>query len=166
MKRLALRAPLPLLLAVSLLTSCRQEAAVVSFEKLKTCPAEYDKKDVAVEAYLTLDSQGKLFCVGVCSVEVNSEPASGPRQVIAQVKVGKGPNQIEESPDFMHDQPGWQPDVVADEEHMRRFYESLRVRTDGGKIVRLKDKVRLTGSLEVWPTEGNCFLRVERIEQP
>lgn len=165
MKRVSLTV-LPLLLAVSLLTSCSRPAEVVTFDKLKTCPAEYDEKDVTVEAYLALDPAGKLYCLGECSMEVNSEPAAGQRHVIARVKLGKGPNQIEEAPEFMHDQAVPTRGPQPDEEHMRRFYESLRVLTDGGKVVRLRDRVKLTGKLDVSPNSGNCFLEVERIEQP
>ena len=166
MKRLSSIAPL-LLLAVALLTSCRREAEVVSFDKLKTCPAEYNKKDVAVEAYFTLNpATGILHCLGDCSIEVNSGSANGPRRVIALVKLGKGPNQIEESPEFMHSEAVAPRGPQPDEEHMRRFYESLRVRTDDGKVVRLKDKVKLAGKMDVWQNSDVCFLEVERIEQP
>lgn len=168
MKRLSPIASLPLMLAVSILTSCRKEAEVISLDKLKSCPAEYNGKDVAVEAYLTMPREGKMLCLLDCMMEVNSESATtlySNDGLLIRVKMGKGPNQIEEAPEFMHDQPVWRDDFVPDEEHTRRFYESLRVRTDDGKIVRLKDKVRLAGKLEAFK-EGGCAFRVGRIEQP
>jgi hypothetical protein len=157
-----------LLLAVSILTSCRKEAEVISLDKLKTCPAEYNGKDIAVEAYLTMPRGGKMLCLLDCLVELNSEPATVTdrhTKLIVWVRLGKGPNQIEEAPEFMQDQAIGPREFVPDEEHTRRFYENLRVRTDDGKIVRLKDKVRLAGNLEASP-QDDCYFRVGRIEQP
>jgi hypothetical protein len=165
MKRLAPTALL-LLLTLACLTSCGKEAEAVSIDKLKTCPAEFDKKDVTVEGYLAMDSEVReIYCLMRCSLEVNSEPASGPRKLVAQVEMGTGPNQIEEAREFMSDQSVASRGAKPDEEYIRRLYEGLRVHAADGKLVRLREKVKLTGKLEVFPREGNCFLKVERIEQ-
>lgn len=167
MKRVPAMASL-FLLTVAGLTSCGKEGEVVTVEKLKTCPAEYENRVVTVESYLSISRRrGRLFCMGGgCDLKLSSEPG-GESLLVAAVPFGSGPNQMEKlPPEFMFTEMMLVDNRPLDDGELGRFYDHLRVYDAGGKPVRPREKVRVTGKLEMTLRGELCTLHEGRIEQP
>lgn len=135
------------LLAILSLVGCKKDAVRVDISKL--CSPENEKKYVTTSGYL--DDKGSIFCSNIgggrmdCMLDVTAD-VGGAKVCGADTEEGSGENQIEKLP---------------------RGYkrEDIKIHDNGGNVIRLSDKVTLSGQMSVTPDGSVCFMEVDKIEK-
>jgi hypothetical protein len=138
----------------------------LSFDELKYCPREYEDKLVATEVYIGIDKdEGYIHCWDDgCHLSAGSKPDRGSR-LKAFIPFGHGPNKMDDLPqDFVIRGMQVSTNRPMNEDQLRRFHNSVRVRLNDSRPYRTEDKVRITGVLQV--SSASCRINVERIELP
>lgn len=116
-------------------------------EFANACNPDNEKKYVEVAGYL--DARTSVFCSNIgggpvtCGLDLKETP-EGSNAVRVDVEQGTSANTIEELP---------------------RGYkkEDIKIRDNGGDVINLADKVRVTGEMNVAPNV--CFMKVTKIER-
>jgi len=114
-----------------------------------SCKMENDGKYVAIVGYLKADTG--IFCSNIGSSTVNcgltlTETADGTKGLKADIEQGSGSNEIEKF-----------------EGSYKK--ENLKIRDNNGDMVKIGDKVKLTGKFSVTPDASLCFMHADRIEK-
>jgi len=138
----------------------------LSFDQLKYCPREYEDKLVTTELYMGIDrEEGYIHCWDDgCHLAAGPEPDRGSRLEVF-IRLGDGPNKMDPLPqDFVVEGMKVSTNRPMNEEQLRRFHDSLRVRLNDSRLYRIEDKVRVTGVLH--NSSYSCRINVERIEGP
>lgn len=130
------------LLAAGLI-ACGGPAAAVAYDQV--CDPANDHKSLSTEGYFAV--AGSVFCsnIGSSSVKCGLEfvkNAGDSDGFTADVIRGDGDNEVEEIPD----------DFTA---------ESITIHADDGSIVRVGDKVRISGEMLI--SENVCLMSVDYI---
>ena len=129
------------------LAGCKKEAVAIDASKI--CAAENEKKYVVTSGFL--DDRGSTFCSNIggarmdCSFDVVSS-AGAPRIFGADIEEGSGANQIEKLPSSYKK-------------------EDIKIHDNGGGLIKLSDKVTLTGQMSIAPDGSVCFMEVDKIEK-
>ena len=118
-------------------------------EFANACSIENEKKYIEVGGFL--DARGSVFCSNIgggrmeCGLDLKEAPA-GDKKLRVEIEQGSSANSIEELP---------------------RGYktEDIKIRDNGGNIINLADKVRLTGEMSIAPDGSVCFMKVTKIER-
>ena len=141
-----MRPALVLITGVFLAACAGKQAAQIAFPTV--CKAEEDHKYVAVTGYLTDD--GSVFCSNIgggrmeCSFSLN-EKADGGAKIGAEIAQGSGANSVEEFGSSYKK-------------------EDLKIHDNSGGLIKVGDKVKLTGDYNAVPDGSHCFLEVDKIE--
>jgi len=131
----------------SIFTGCSKTAVPVDISK--ACAVENDGKYFVTSGFL--DDKGSIFCSNIgggrldCSLDVIASPG-GTRVFGAEIEQGSGSSEIEEMPS------GYKK-------------EDIKIRDNSGNLIKLSDKVNLTGKLSVAPGGSVCFMEVDKIEK-
>lgn len=127
-------------------------STIVESDMLKACSPANDQKIVATSGYLDDKSAIGLRCTNpgtserpVCGYYLVAEPG-GETVFTAFVDQGIGKNQAE-APAAGYSK------------------EDLKIRDDKGSVIKLSDRVKLTGRIRVTPEERFCSMLVDRIER-
>ena len=114
-----------------------------------SCKIENDAKYVSITGYLKAD--GSMFCSNIgggpvtCGLTL-TETADGTKGLKADIDQGSGSNEIEKF-----------------EGSYKK--EGLKIRDDSGQMVKIGDKVKLTGKFSVTPDASLCFMHADKIEK-
>ena len=118
-------------------------------ELAKACSMDYDKKRVEVTGFL--DDKGGIFCSNIGGGDVKCgfkllEAPGAEKAMSADIVQGTWANNVEK---------------------MERGYkrEDIKIRDNGGNIINMADKVRLTGAMMNTPDKTVCLIKVEKIEK-
>lgn len=125
-------------------TACTKTAVPVDIAN--ACAADNEKKYLSVAGYL--DDRGSIFCSNIgggpvrCGLDVIAQ-AGGPKVFSADIEQGSGSSSIEK---------------------MESGYKKsdIKIRDAAGNIIKLTDKLRFTGEMNVAPNV--CYMKVDRIE--
>ena len=136
------------LLSFTFLAGCKaREAVQVDISKI--CAADNEKKYVTTSGYL--DDRGSVFCSNIgggrmdCGFDVIANPG-GTRVFGGDIEEGSGANKIEKL-----------------ESGYKR--EDIKIHDNNGNIIKLSDKVTLTGEMSIAPDGSVCFMEVDKIEK-
>ncbi len=130
-----------------LAAGCKKDAIAIDPSKL--CSVENEKKYVVTTGYL--DDRGSTFCSNIgggpvrCMLDVVGNP--GDKKIFAaDIVQGSGFSEIEELPSG---------------------YKStdIKVHDSNGSIIKLSDKISLTGEMSIAPDGSVCFMEVDKIEK-
>ena len=135
------------LIGIFLLACAGKPAEQIAFPT--TCNAGDDGKYVKITGYLNDD--GSVFCSNIgggrmdCSFSFN-EKADGGAKIGAEIEQSSGANEIEEFGSSYKK-------------------EDLKIHDNSGGMVKVGDKLNLTGKYEALPDGSHCFLEVDKIEK-
>jgi hypothetical protein len=138
---------LSILIPMLFLSGCKKEAIPV--EASKICSPDNEKKYVVTSGYL--DDRGSIFCSNIgggrmdCGLDVIGAPG-GVKIFGADIEEGSGANKIEKLPS------GYKR-------------EDIKIHDNGGNVMKLSDKVTLTGQMSITPDGSVCFMEVDKIEK-
>ena len=134
-----------ILILILLLAGCKKDA--VSVDLANACAADNDGKYISTTGFL--DDHGSIFCSNTggrmdCSLDFVASPGS-PRVFGAEIEQGSGSSEIEK---------------------FESGYKSsdLKIHDAMGGLIKLSDKVRVTGTLSVVPG-STCFMEIDKIEK-
>jgi hypothetical protein len=113
-----------------------------------TCHVEDDGKYVAITGYLT--DGGSVYCSDTggrmdCNLTLTEKP-DGDAKILASVAQGTGKSSIE---DFGSSYKK----------------SDLKIHDNSGGMVKIGDKVTLTGKFSVIPDGSSCFITVDKIDK-
>jgi len=113
------------------------------------CKVENDGKYVELTGYL--QDRGSVFCSNIGSSTVNcgmtlTPTADSKEGFMADIVQGSGSNEIEK----------FEGSYKKDD---------LKIRDNNGGLVKIGDKVKLTGKFSVPPDAKGCFMHADRIEK-
>jgi hypothetical protein len=134
-------------LSVALFAGCKKDAVPVDISKI--CSPDNEKKYITTSGYL--DDKGSVFCSNIgggrmdCKFDVIAS-TDGPRVFGADIEEGSGANKIEKL-----------------ESGYKR--EDIKIHDNSGNIIKLSDKVTLTGEMSIAPDGSVCFMEVDKIEK-
>jgi hypothetical protein len=125
--------------------ACSKPPAV-SVDIADACGADNDGKYISTTGFL--DDKGSIFCSNTggrmdCSLDFIAAPG-GPRVFGAEIEEGSGASEIEK----------------FDKSYKK---EDLKIHDANGGLIKLSDKVRVTGKLSVVPG-STCFMEIDKIE--
>jgi hypothetical protein len=129
------------------LSGCSKTAVPVELSKI--CAADNEKKYVTTSGYL--DDKGSIFCSNIgggrldCGLDVIASPG-GNRVFGADIEQGSSANEIEKLPS------GYKK-------------EDVKIHDNQGNVIKLSDKVNLTGQMSIAPDGSVCFMEVDKIEK-
>jgi len=128
------------------MTGCKRDA--VPTELSTVCSPANEKKYISTSGFL--DDKGGVFCSNTggrmdCGFAV-SAAAGGDRVFSADIEQGGRAGQVEKLPS------GYKK-------------EDIKIRDNGGNIIRLSEKVNLTGEMSIAPDGSVCFMKVDKIER-
>jgi hypothetical protein len=129
------------------LSGCSKTAVPVELSKI--CAADNEKKYVTTSGYL--DDKGSIFCSNIgggrmdCGLDVIANPG-GNRVFGADIEQGSSANEIEKLPS------GYKK-------------EDVKIHDNQGNVIKLSDKVNLTGQMSIAPDGSVCFMEVDKIEK-
>jgi hypothetical protein len=131
----------------SALAACQPETGA-PMEFSKACARENEKRLVEMNGFL---SAGRtVYCSNrsgrmECGYSFSELP-SAEKGITAYIEQGSGANAAEK---------------------LQRNYkrEDVRIRDDGGNLIKLADRVKVTGKLNVTPDLSTCFIDVTRIHR-
>jgi len=131
---------------ILLLAGCTKTAIPVELSKI--CAADNEKKYIVTSGFL--DDRGSIFCSNTggrmdCGLDVIASPGS-PKVFGADIEEGSRANQIEKLPS------GYKKEDI-------KIYDASRA------VVKLSDKVTLTGQMSITPDGSVCFMTVDKIEK-
>ena len=135
------------LIGLLLMACANKPAQEIAFPT--TCKAEDDHKYYAITGYLT--DGGSVFCSNIgggrmdCSLDLTEKPDGGAK-IGAEIEQGSGANEIEEFGSSYKK-------------------EDLKIHDNSGGLVKIGDKVKLTGDYNAVPDGSRCFLEVDKIEK-
>ncbi|HTK37972.1 MAG TPA: hypothetical protein VL325_05725 [Pyrinomonadaceae bacterium] len=138
---------LAVIFVCSSFAGCSKTAVPVDISK--ACAVENDGKYFVTSGFL--DDKGSIFCSNIgggrldCSLDVIASPG-GTRVFGAEIEQGSGASEIEELPS------GYKK-------------EDIKIHDNSGNVIKLSDKVNLTGKLSVAPDGSVCFMEVDKIEK-
>jgi hypothetical protein len=133
--------------ACFVLVGCSKTAVPVELSKV--CSPDNEKKYVTTSGFL--DDKGSIFCSNIgggrmdCSLDVIENPG-GNRVVGAEIEEGNGSSEIEKLPS------GYKKDDV-------------KIHDSQGGLIKISDKVNLTGQMSIAPDGSVCFMEVDKIEK-
>lgn len=113
------------------------------------CNASDDTKYVKVTGYLT--DEGSVFCSNIgggrmeCNFTLTEKPDGGAK-IGAAIAQGSGANSVEEFGSSYKK-------------------EDLKIHDNSGGLVKIGDKLTLTGKYNALPDGSHCFLTVDKIEK-
>ncbi|SRR5215204_2230829 len=119
-------------------------------EYSKACTAENDKKTIEISGFLS--PRRSVFCSNTgggpvrCGVNLLETVDSAKDNLSADIERGTGANNIEEVKGSFKK-------------------EDIKIHDNGGNIINLADKVRVTGRLNKIPDQDQCYLTVYKIEK-
>lgn len=119
-------------------------------EYAKACTAENDKKNIEVTGFLS--PRRSVYCSNTgggpvrCGVNLLEAPDSAKDNLSADLVRGTSANNIEEI------KGGFKK-------------EDVKIHDDGGNIINLADKVKVTGILNKIPNADQCYMTVSKIEK-
>jgi hypothetical protein len=128
------------------MTGCRRDA--IPTELSKICSPANEKKYVSTSGFL--DDKGGVFCSNTggrmdCGFAVAA--AAGADKVFsADIEEGGGASEVEKLPS------GYKK-------------EDIKIRDNSGSVIKLSEKVTLTGEMSIAPDGSVCFMKVDRIEK-
>ena len=139
-----------ILIMTFFLAACAKDAVPVELSNV--CAADNEKKYISTSGFL--DDKGGVFCSSVggrldCGFSVMAAPG-GDKVFSADIEQGSGSNEVEK---------------------MERSYkkEDIKIHDNTGAIIKLSDKVTLTGEMSIAPAApggvGVCFMKVDKIER-
>ena len=134
-------------LMLCFLAGCNKQA--VSVELSKICSPDNEKKYVVTGGYL--DDRGSIFCSNIgggrldCSLDVVAD-SGGTKVFGADIEQGSSADEIEKLPS------GYKK-------------EDIKIHDNGGSIINMSDKVKLTGQMSIAPDGSVCFMEVDKIER-
>jgi len=113
-----------------------------------TCNEADDGKYVAISGYLT--DEGSLFCSNTggrmdCDFRLTEKPDGGAK-IIASIAQGSGKSSVE---DFGSSYKK----------------SDLKIHDNSGGMVKIGDKVTLTGKYSAAPGGSSCFITVDKIDK-
>jgi hypothetical protein len=113
------------------------------------CKAEDDHKYYSITGYLT--DGGSVFCSNIgggrmeCSFSLSERPDGGAK-IGAEIAQGSSANSVEEFGSSYKK-------------------EELKIHDNSGGLVKIGDKVKLTGEYQALPDGSHCSLEVDKIER-
>ena len=137
-----------ILLSSAFLAGCKNREAV-QVDISKICAPDNEKKYVRTTGFL--DDKGSVFCSNIgggrmdCGFDVIAAPG-GTRVFGGDIEEGSGANKIEKL-----------------ESGYKR--EDIKIHDNSGNIIKLSDKVTLTGEMSIAPDGSVCFMEVDKIEK-
>jgi|ERR1043166_381168 hypothetical protein len=130
-----------------MLTAACSKPPAVQVDLANACAADNDGKYISTSGFL--DDKGSIFCSNTggrmdCSLDFIAAPGS-PRVLGAEIEEGSGASEIEK----------------FDKSYKR---DDLKIRDANGALIKLTDKVTITGKLSVVPG-STCFMEIDKIEK-
>lgn len=141
-----MKAALIFLLGIFLVACASKQAQEIGFPT--TCKAEDDHKYYAITGYL--NDGGSVFCSNSggrmeCGFSLNEKPDGGSK-LSSYIPQGTGANSVEEfGSSYKKD--------------------DLKIHDNSGSLVKIGDKVKLTGEYQALPDGSHCFFEVDKIEK-
>ncbi|HEX8368477.1 MAG TPA: hypothetical protein VF604_08045 [Pyrinomonadaceae bacterium] len=141
-----------LILAVLVLAltafGCGRPTTGTPVELANACSPENEKKYVETSGFL--DSGGGVYCSNrggrmECSFNLK-ESVTGEKKISAYIERGSSANTVEEL-----------------KSGFKR--EDIKIRDNGGNVINLAEKVKLTGEMNVTPDGKVCFINITKIEK-
>jgi hypothetical protein len=135
-------------MSLAVFAGCKSREAV-QVDISKICSPDNEKKYVTTSGYL--DDRGSVFCSNIgggrmdCGFDVIAAPG-GTRVFGGDIEEGSGANKIEKL-----------------ESGYKR--EDIKIHDNNGNIIKLSDKVTLTGEMSIAPDGSVCFMEVDKIER-
>jgi hypothetical protein len=143
-----MRSCLAVMAACLFFAACGTKMAV-PVELSKVCSPDNEKKYVQTSGFL--DDKGSIFCSNIggrrldCGLDVIASPG-GNRVFGAQIEQGSSSSEIEKLPS------GYKK-------------EDIKIHDNSGNVIKLSDKVTLTGEMSIAPDGSVCFMEVDKIEK-
>jgi hypothetical protein len=136
-----------LILALSAF-GCGRPTTGTPIEFANLCGVENEKKYVETSGFL--DSGGGVYCSNrsgrmECSFNFKESP-TGEKKISAYLERGSSANTVEEL-----------------KSGFKR--EDIKIRDNGGSVINLAEKVKVTGEMNVTPDGKVCFINVTKIEK-
>jgi len=135
------------ILISAFLSACAKNA--VSVDIANVCAADNEKKYVSTSGFL--DDRGSIFCSNIgggpvrCMMDVAAK--AGDKKVLAaDIEQGSSSSEIEKL-----------------ESSYKR--DDIKVHDNSGAVIKLTDKVTLTGQMSIAPDGSVCFMTVDKIEK-
>jgi len=131
----------------SMFVGCSKTAVPVDISKV--CAPDNEKKYVQTSGFI--DDKGSIFCSNIgggrldCSLDVTASPG-GNRVFGAEIEQGSGASEIEKLPS------GYKK-------------EDIKIHDNSGNVIKLSDKVNLTGQMSIAPDGSVCFMEVDKIDK-
>lgn len=138
---------LAVIVVCSIFAACGKTAVPVDISKV--CAADNEKKYVQTSGFI--DDKGSIFCSNIgggrldCSLDVIAAPG-GARVFGAEIEQGNGASEIEKMPS------GYKK-------------EDIKIHDNSGAVIKMSDKVTLTGQMSIAPDGSVCFMEVDKIEK-
>lgn len=125
--------------------ACTKQATPVDLAN--ACAADNEKKYLSTVGYL--NDGGSIFCSNTggrmdCGLDLAASPG-GPRVLGAEIEQGSGSSEIEK----------FEGSYKKDD---------LKIHDANGGFVKLGDKVKITGEMNVVPG-STCFMEIDKIEK-
>lgn len=138
-------AAIALTLILSLL-GCKKDAVPVELSKV--CSPSNEKRYISTSGFL--DDKGGVFCSNTggrmdCGFAVKATPG-GDKVFSADIEQGSRADQVEKLAS------GYKKDDIT-------------IRDNSGSVIKLADKVSLTGEMSIAPDGSVCFMKVDKIER-
>jgi hypothetical protein len=127
--------------------SCDKKGVPVEFSN--ACNPANEKKYVEIAGFL--DDGVGVFCSNIgggrmeCSFTLK-ENSSNEKGINVYLEEGSSSNEVEKL-----------------EKNYKK--ENIKIRANDGSLVRLEQRVKLTGEMNVTPDASTCFLKVTKIEK-
>lgn len=140
-----------LLVTAGLITGC-SDVKGVPVDHANACSPENDKKVIEVAGYL--EPRSFMYCSNrggrmECGFDLKEAPESD-KKFSADLEEGTSANMVEKL-----------------EKGFKR--EDVKIHDNTGDVIRLENKVRVTGKISIVPPAGNsagvCFMQVTKIER-
>lgn len=136
-------------LVIGLTAACGVEPGVPT-EFAKACSAENDKKQIETSGFLS--PQGSVMCSNTgggpvrCGIAFKETAEAEKSSINADIERGSAANTIEE---------------------LQRGYkrEDVKIRDNGGNLINLSEKVKITGKMNFIPGSDRCYFTVAKIEK-
>lgn len=127
---------------------CGRPTTGVPVEFANACSPENEKKYVETSGFL--DSGGGVYCSNrsgrmECSFNLKESP-DGEKKISAYIERGSSANTVEEL-----------------KSGFKR--EDIKIHDNGGSVINLAEKVKLTGEMNVTPDGKVCYINVTKIEK-
>jgi hypothetical protein len=133
--------------AMILVAACAEKHAE-PIDFANACKIENEKKYVQISGFLT--DNGSVYCSNTggrmdCGFDLTETP-NAKKGLRADIAQGSGANSVEKF-----------------ESSYKK--EDIKIHDNSGSLVKLGEKVKLTGTMNVMPDGSFCFLVVDKIEK-